>query len=288
MKYKLTDLEKDYFSENFKPKYWHSVHECWFLNGNSPRWKIRFFKEEIYRVFFVSVFKEGKEIEDITDSTINGSWDILLVKVFDVYFSVRRVDQGFVLFYKSMGNGEDQYGVAMSSVLIKKNIIESFDDPLFSPSEGKCKNLQIYNKAIIISQKEELIESSSCRLFLICILAYSYVSKLDFYVRKISKEINHANKMYEEMQVWKTKYMYSVPIYINRVVELSLMWDDLSSFFRIDLLIKEMENKLKEISVLSNSSKLDKLNRRMLFLTVIATLSAFISTALTIYDRFFR
>lgn len=285
MKYVLTNLEKDYFSGKFFPKKWHSVHDCWFLNGDSPKWKIRFFKEELYKVFHVSVFKDGKEIEDLLESNIFCTWDTLLIKVFDVCFSVRRVEQGFVIFYKSMENDEDQYGVAMRSVLIKKNVIDSFEDSTYIPSEGKCKNLQIYNKEIIVSQTVNLIETSSCRLFLICILAYSYVTKLDFYVRKITKEIKNANKMYVEMQVWKTKYMYSVPIYINRVVELSLMWDDLSSFFRIELLIKEMENKLKEISVLTNSSKLDKLNRRMLFLTIIASLSALVSTVLAFCDR---
>ena len=279
--------EKRYnFQNTLVPKHWRSVRDCWFLNGTSSKWNIGFLRDELYKEFFVSVFKNHSEIENFNDPSLYGNWDELFVRVFNLEFLIKRKLNGFVIYTKNpkSDSQNEQYS---KSIILRKKLVDSTSDV---PSNGelKSRNLQISNRVIEISQTESLIETSCCRFAIIYVLAKAYVTKLDNYVRSIADDPNNARKMYEDMQLWKTKFMYVVPLNTNRVVELSFMWEDLYNHFRIDLLVKEMERKLKEITLLEQSKKIDTLNSRMLYLSVVATISAIVSAAISIYDVFIR
>lgn len=280
------NIVEDYLSENYYPKYWHSIHNCWFLNGQDKSWYIRFFKESLFNAFYVCVIKNNKEIESLDDSSIYACWDSLLIKVFELRFSIVRDNDTFVIFRDSIGRESDIYGIGSQLIVIKKKVVDKviFDKNL--SNEKKCMNLVIHNRELIVTQTPELIECSSCRLSLIYVLARAYIYKLEEYVRKITENPNIANKTYIEMQQWKTRYMFIMPLQTNRVGELFFMWEDLYSYFGIGQLIREMEGKLKEISLLENSKKLDKLNGKMLYLTIFATVSAVVSCSITLYDIF--
>lgn len=278
------DLVEKFLSGNYCPKYWHSIHNCWFLNGQDQSWFIRFLRESLFNVFYVSVIRNNQEIKSLDDSSIYANWDALLIKVFDLYFSIKRDNDTFVISRDTTDGRVDKYGIGSRLIVVKRKIVDKVIFEKNTYNEKKCMNLVIHNKELIVSQTSELIECSSCRLSLIYVLARAYVYKLEEYVRKITENPNIANKTYIEMQQWKTRYMFVMPLQTNRVGELFFMWEDLYSYFGIGQLIKEMEGKLKEISLLENGRKLDKLNNKMLYLTIFATLSAVVSCSITLYD----
>ncbi|WP_406018935.1 hypothetical protein [Succinivibrio sp.] len=280
------NIVDDYLSGKYSPKNWFSIHNCWFLNGQDKSWYIRFFRESLFDAFYVCVVKNNTEVESIEDTSIYASWDALLIKVFGLRFSIVREKDSLVIFRGSNDSKTDIYGIGSQLIVIKKKVVDKIVIDKNANNEKKCANLVIHNRELIVSQTAELIECSSCRLSLIYILARSYVYKLEEYVRKISENPNIANKTYIEMQQWKTRYMFVMPLQTNRVGELFFMWEDLYSYFGIDQLIKEMEGKLKEISLLENSKKLDRLNSKMLYLTIFATVSAVVSCSITLYDIF--
>ena len=278
------NIEKDFLNGEYEPHSWRSVHECWFLNGQTKKWMIRFFKDALYSEFFVSVVKNNQELPNFEDDSIYGKWDVLLIKLFGFKYSVRRnQDNNLEVFRASDPDSDERFQNKSKLLEIKKNIVSQVTCDRNSPQDQrKCSNLIVNNQELIISQIAPIIECSSCRLALIYILANAYVYKLDEYVRRITVNPDLANNTYIDMQNWKTQYLYRKPLQINRVTELYFMWEDLYSYFGIEESVREMEEKLREISRLENSKKIDKINSKMFWLTLFATLTALVSCVITV------
>ncbi|MBQ9219941.1 hypothetical protein [Succinivibrio sp.] len=280
------NIEKDFLNGEYEPHSWRSVHECWFLNGQTKKWMIRFFKDALYSEFFVSVVKNNQELPNFEDDSIYGNWDVLLIKLFGLKYSVRRnQDNNLEVFRASDSDSDERFQNKSKLLEIKKNIVSQVTCDRNSPQDQrKCSNLIVNNQELIISQIAPIIECSSCRLALIYILANAYVYKLDEFVRRITANPKLAIKTYSEMQDWKTRYFYRKPLQTNRVIELFFMWEDLYTHFGIEDSVREMEEKLREISRLENSKKIDRLNNLMLYLSIVATLSTLFSLVFTIWQ----
>ena len=280
-------IEKAFLNGEYEPLNWRSVHECWFLNGQSKKWKIRFFKESLYNVFFVSVIKNNQEFSDFendSSDSIYGKWDVLLIKLFGIKYTVRRNEDNNLVVSRGIDSASDEKFQNKTKLIeIQKNIVsQANNDKNLGSDQRMCLNLIVNNQELQISQIAPIIECSSCRLALIYILANAYVYKLDEYVRRITVNPNLANNTYIDMQNWKTQYLYRKPLQINRVTELYFMWEDLYSYFGIEESVREMEEKLREISRLENSKKIDKINSKMFWLTLFATLTALVSCVITV------
>ena len=281
------NIEKDFLCGEYEPSNWRSVHECWFLNGQSKKWKIRFFKESLYNVFFVSVIKNNQEFSDFendSSDSIYGKWDVLLIKLFGIKYTVRRNEDNNLVVSRGIASASDERFQNRTKLIeIQKNIVSQVNNDKNPGSDQRmCLNLIVNNQELQISQIAPIIECSSCRLALIYILANAYVYKLDEYVRRITVNPDLANNTYIDMQNWKTQYLYRKPLHINRVTELFFMWEDLYSHFGIEESVREMEEKLREISRLENSKKIDKINSKMFWLTLFATLTALVSCVITV------
>lgn len=162
------------------------------------------------------------------------------------------------------------------------------------PENQKAPNLKLQNKKLTITQAFDRLECSACRLAVIYILASSYINKTTQYVRQITdkqdysqikhnylkrkilefKENKNSRKAYAEMQDWKLRYLFRMPLRRDRVIELYNMWKDLYAFFDIESSIAEMENKLKEFALDKKEKKLERLNKRMRGFSYAATFAA--------------
>ena len=77
--------------------------------------------------------------------------------------------------------------------------------------------------------------------------------------------------------MWNAFYLFTVPLNVNRVIELSLMWDDLVEFFKLKTLVDEVGIKIKELAAIYNDVRIDKMNINMYILTIIGTLATILS-----------
>ena len=270
---------------------WKDVSDCWFLNSNNMKWGLKFFRKNIYKEYRVCIFKKDSldnlvNVVDINDENLHDSWKILLINLFDIRFSIERDFDKITI--KSQAK-DDIYDFGPTTMYIEKIVVDSVQN-LPESNQKKCRNIDISNKKITIYQTKPLIEFSSNRLALIYILAKAYIYKLEDFLEKLVAETKQnrslkqrlkfwqvRSKLYENVQMWNAFYLFTVPLNVNRVIELSLMWDDLVEFFKLKTLVDEVGIKIKELAAIYNDVRIDKMNINMYILTIIGTLATILS-----------
>ncbi len=276
------------------------LHDMWFLNGDSKKYPIRFLRKELADSFHARVFRAGKEYigkDDFDESKLCGTWDLLLIELFDNRFVVSRTQSGFQIeslpvfcIYKRRSGAEN----TLRSIEVTKKIVDAGLDGLPAISNGKCKYVKLANKGITVEMdKAEIAEAVCCRSMILYILAKSYTYKLEAFLEELSSlamftkvdcrtslcqmfpfnpQRNKVNRIYKEIVNFKNHYFFMVPLNLNRVDDLADVWDDLYSFYRIKTITDEISLKINDLTLISKNTHASVITMYMFFFALLSLL----------------
>lgn len=220
-----------------EPLHENRLHDMWFLNGNWEKvenskekkvFPIRFLRPEIADSYKIRVFRRGVEYsgKEAFDrgkkderENLFGTWDFLLIELFDSRFTVRRkmkllmdgtIQESFEIRSRpalSIAPARDRARRKEArrngwndnrSVVIKKEIVSLgkdvpeekkkqalWDACIINPN-GKCKYVKLSNKEIRGRKDPSVAEPVCCRVMIIYILAMSYTYKFKMLLDEIS------------------------------------------------------------------------------------------------------
>ncbi|MGN0916171.1 MAG: hypothetical protein ACI4NE_07475 [Succinivibrio sp.] len=275
-----------------------NLRELWFFNGQDPKWKIRFLRDELYECFSIKLYKEGSEICSSNDTGLYHKWDLCLIELFGSRFSIQRKGNSFLVssksYFQTNNKSEDAYNSERQIEIVKTVSTTSEEIRSFN-KHGKCSYISLGNKRIEILQAEYLLEPTACRFMLLYVLAKSYYYCLESYAHRISDEIFSSPKkltnvvnilpfklgksqkieeIYSDCILFESKYLFTVPLNITRVQDLSDIWDDLSDYYKIKALNDEMISKINSLTLLIRTKHATMLSS---YMTTFAIIGVFVS-----------
>lgn len=260
--------------------YFTSIRNCWFLNSNSSEvFYIRCLRQSFYSQYLVGVIdKDGRPVSSnniCSETSLEGTWSALLVKIFNVRYVVMRTASGFQIMF----DNDDQSDIFINLTHINK--VTSAYDVL------KLGTYAVIHKTganrLTIGTYPKFKEVVAGRAIMLLLLAYSFPNKFNSDYRTISHlkssssifvgflKNNRIKKMISDCQNFRDEMISCSPFKENQVHDLELMWDYILKSYNLERKTYDAFDRIQSLCLQQDRMY----DRREVFYAVLAVVIGF-------------